>query len=111
MNKFWGTIGFSTQVETSPDVWTEQITERGYSCEKVRNGTRWQQPAYTTSNENLVVDNRVSVLADPYAWSAISSMRYLIRYGSKWKITAIEENYPRLILTLGGLYHGNTEQS
>lgn len=106
MNKFWGTIGFVKQVETSPDVWTEQKTERKYSCEKVRNGTRWQSSKY--ANDDIVVDNRISILADPYAWDEMGSIRYLIRNGSKWKVTTIEETYPRLILTLGGLYHGNS---
>ena len=109
MNKFWGIIGFVKQVETSPDVWTEQTTEREYACEKVRNGTRWQNSKNII--DDIVVDNRVSVLADPYAWDEMGSMRYLIRNGSKWKIAAIEEAYPRLILTLGGLYHGNSKKS
>jgi hypothetical protein len=111
MNKFWGLVGFVKQVETSPDVWTEQVTERHYSCEKVRNGSRWQTSNYTTTNDDLVLDNRVSILADPYAWNEISSIRYLVRRGSKWNVTSIEENYPRLILTLGGIYHGNSDAS
>jgi hypothetical protein len=110
MNKFWGTIGFVRQVETSPDVWTESVVaERKYSCEKVRNGSRWQTSIYPTTIDNMVLDNRVKILADPYAWNEMASMRYLVRNGSKWKITAIEEDYPRLILTLGGLYHGNSQ--
>jgi len=111
MNKFWATIGFVKQVETSPDVWTEQVTERKYSCEKVRNGSRWQGSGYTTTNDSLVIDNQFSILADPYAWNEMATIRYMIRNGSKWEITSIGENYPRLTLTLGGLYHGNTQQS
>ena len=111
MNKFWGRVGFVKQVETSPDVWTEQVTERNYSCEKVRNGSRWQNSSYTTTNEDLVIDNRFSILADPYAWNEIDSIRYLVRRGSKWEVTSVEENYPRLILTLGGIYHGNSNST
>lgn len=111
MNKFWGTIGFVKQVETSPDVWTEQVTERKYSCEKARNGARWQGSNYQTTNDDLVIDNQFSILADPYAWNEMSSIRYLVRHGSKWEITSITENYPRLMITLGGLYHGNTQQN
>lgn len=105
MNKFWGKIGFIKQVETSPDVWTEKVIERGYACEKVRNGSRWQGSNHVI--DDIVIDNRVSVLADPYAWDAMGSIRYLTRNRSKWKVTAIEESYPRLILTLGGLYNGD----
>lgn len=109
MNKFWGTIGFVKQVETSPDVWTEQVTERNYVCEKVRNGSRWQGSTYVT--DDIVIDNQFSILADPYAWDELGSIRYLIRNGSKWKITSIGEAYPRLTITLGGLYHGNSDKT
>lgn len=109
MNKFWGTIGFVKQVETSPDVWTDEVTERGYACEKVRNGSRWQSSS--RANDDIVIDNRVSILADPYAWDEMGSIKYLIRNRSKWKVTSIEEAYPRLTLTLGGLYHGNSDES
>lgn len=109
MNKFWGTIGFVKQVETSPDVWTEQVTERKYVCEKVRNGSRWQGSTQVT--DDIVIDNRFSILADPYAWDELGSIRYLIRNGSKWKITSVDEAYPRLTITLGGLYHGNSDKN
>lgn len=109
MNKFWGTIGFVKQVETSPDVWTEQVTERKYVCEKVRNGSRWQ--GSTQVIDDIVIDNQFSILADPYAWDELGSIRYLIRNGSKWKITSIGEAYPRLTITLGGLYHGNSDKN
>lgn len=35
-------------------------------------------------------------------------MRYIEFMGAKWKITNIEVQYPRLILTVGGVYNEST---
>ena len=42
MAKFYGAIGYVETVETSPGVWEEQITERNYYGELVRNTSRFQ---------------------------------------------------------------------
>lgn len=110
MNKFWGTVGFVHEEETSPDVFNEVATERGYSCETLKHDKRWQQSG-NVIDDNLTVENRISLLADPFALDAFEQIRYIVRGRSKWKVTAVEVAYPRLILTLGGVYHGTTIQS
>lgn len=110
MNKFWGILGFVRDVETSPDVFTEESTERGYTCEVLKREKRWQSSGYVI-DDNLTVENRISILADPFALDAMEQIRYLIRGKSKWKVTSVEDAYPRLILTLGGVYHGTVNQS
>ena len=110
MNKFWGILGFVRDVETSPDVFTEESTERGYTCEVLRREKRWQSSG-NVIDDNLTVENRISIFADPFALDAMDQIRYLIRGNSKWKVTSVEDAYPRLNLTLGGIYHGTTNQS
>lgn len=110
MNKFWGTLGFVREVESSPDVFTEESIERGYSCEVLKRDKRWQASG-NVIEDNLTVENRISILADPFALDAMDQIRYLVRGNSKWKVTSVEEAYPRLILTLGGIYHGTSHQS
>lgn len=110
MNKFWGTVGFVRDVETSPDVFEEVATERGYSCEVLKREKRWQASG-NVIDDNLTVENRISIFADPFALEAYDSIRYIVRGKSKWKVTSVEEAYPRLILTLGGVYHGTANQS
>lgn len=110
MNKFWGIVGFVRDVETSPDVYTEQTFERGYSCEVLKREKRWQASG-NVIDDNLTVENRISILADPFAHEEFENIRYLVRKNSKWKVTAVEVAYPRLILTLGGIYHGTANQS
>ena len=103
MAKFYGSIGYAETVETSPGVWKEQITKREYFGELVRN-TRKLQTADQV-NDNININNEVSIIADPYAISNFHSMRYAEFMGTKWKIFNVEVKYPRLILTLGGVYN------
>ena len=45
------------------------------------------------------------IVADPFARENFHKMRYVTFMGAKWKISRVEVGYPRLILTIGGLYH------
>ena len=102
MAKFHGAIGFANLVETAPGVWTEEIKERTYSGDLKRNTRRLQTTDQV--NDNLVISNEISIIADPYANDHFHSMRYAGLMGAKWKITNVEVQYPRLLLTVGGLY-------
>lgn len=105
MAKFYGAIGFATQVDTGAGVWNDDIVERNYYCELVRNSRRLQ-PA-DQLNDNLNISNEFSIIADPYANENFHAIRYIEFMGTKWKITNIDATrYPRLILTTGGVYNG-----
>lgn len=104
MAKYYGEIGYGELVETAPGVWTEQITRRQYYGELIRNTRRLQSADQL--NDNINISNELSILADPYANEHFHSMRYAELMGAKWKITNVEVKYPRLILTLGGLWNG-----
>ncbi len=104
MAKFYGAIGYAVTEETAPGVWEERITERMYYGELVRN-TRKLQTA-DQLNDNINVANEISILADPFAYENFHSMKYVGFSGAKWKVTSIEVQYPRLILTVGGVYNG-----
>ena len=103
MGKFYGLIGYAETVETSPGVWVEQITERKYYGDVNRDSRRLQSA--NQLNDNINVSSEISIVADPYANENFQHMRYIEWLGTKWKITNIEVQYPRLILTLGGIYH------
>lgn len=104
MAKFHGVIGYGESVEKSPGVWVDMIVERECVGELNRNFKNSQ------SAENLVGDidiaNEVSILADPHVCNHASSMKYITFWGTKWKIKSVEIRYPRLILTVGGVYNG-----
>lgn len=107
MARFSGTIGFLRTVETDPDehpgVYREVITERPYYGDVLSNSRRWDQNG--NFNDNLVVNNRISVVADPFARTNLGAMKFVRWLGDTWKISNAEIQYPRIILTIGGQYH------
>ena len=105
MAKVYGAIGFAVNTETSPGVWKDVITERNYKGDVLKISRREEQRE--SLNPNLTINNRISVIADAFANENIFAIRYITWMGSKWSITSVEVERPRLILTIGGVYHGN----
>lgn len=105
MAKWYGTVGYAETAEVKPGVWRDQITERKYSGEVLKNTNRWYGSSDST-NDDLSINNQLSIIADPYAYQNFHSIKYAEFMGTKWKVTNIETRYPRLILTLGGVYNG-----
>lgn len=103
MAKFYGAIGYAEMVESSPGVYDEQITERMYYGDLVRNTRRLESSGNV--NDDINISNEISIVADPFANHNFHSMRYIEFMGAKWKITSVEVKYPRLILTIGGVYN------
>lgn len=103
MAKFFGKIGYAETKQTSPGVWKEEITEREYFGDITRNTRRLQSSG--NLNDNIVVANDISIVADPFANQNFHAMRYVEFMGIKWKISNVEVQYPRLILTLGDQYN------
>lgn len=107
MAKFYGKIGFIETVESPADsgVYVERATERNYFGDVLRNSRRWQT-ASDQKNDNLTIDNEISIVADPYALQNFHSMRYIEWMGTLWKIANVSVEYPRLTLSIGGEYNG-----
>ena len=107
MARFHGVVGYSDTVETKPGVWTETVIERVYSGDILRNTRRWEPSQQV--NDNLNINNQISIVADAYAYDHFFAMRYIKWMGTLWKVTNVEVQRPRLILTIGGVYNGNTD--
>ena len=103
MAKFYGPIGYAVTEETTPGVWEDRISERMYFGELVRNTRRLQTA--DKLNDNINVANEISIVADPYANQNFHKMRYVEFMGSKWKISNVEVQFPRLILSTSGVYN------
>lgn len=105
MTKFYGKIGYTETKETTPGVWKEKNTERPYFGDLLRNTNKFQSSDQL--NDNINISNEISIVADPYARDNFHLMRYVC-FGAldvKWKIISVEVQYPRLILTVGGVYN------
>ena len=105
MAKWYGVIGYADTVEVEPGIWEEQVTERPYYGELIRNTRRLR----TTDkvNDDLTISNQISIVSDPYAINNFHAMKYAVLWGTKWKITSVEVQYPRLVLEVGGVCNGN----
>lgn len=104
MPKFYGKIGFADQVETRPGIWIDGIVERDYFGDLIRNTRRLQSSDQL--NDDITISNEISIVADPYANQNFHTIRYATFMGTKWKVTSVDVQYPRLVLTLGGVYNG-----
>lgn len=103
MAKFYGEIGFFNTVETVPGVWSQEIVTRNYYGDVIKNTRRLQSTE--NLNDNIVVSNEISIVADPFANENFHHMIYVVYMGTKWKITNVEVDYPRLKLSIGEVYN------
>lgn len=104
MAKFYGLIGYAVPEETAPGVWEDRMVEHSYYGDVIRNN-RKLQPS-NQLNDNIVVSNEISILSDPFANENFHFMRYVTFMGTKWKVSNVDVQYPRLVLTLGEVYNG-----
>lgn len=104
MAKFYGVIGYAATVQTEPGIYEEQIVEIEYMGDVLRNTRRLREGSKI--NDDVAISNQISIIADPYASNNFHAMRYVTFMGAKWKVSEVDVQYPRLILTLGGVYNG-----
>jgi hypothetical protein len=103
MSKFYGEIGFAVMNEIRPGVWGDDIVTHNYFGDITRNTRQLQSGGNV--NDELNISNEISIVADPFARENFHKMRYVEYMGAKWKITNVEVQYPRLILSVGGVYN------
>lgn len=103
MAKIYTVIGFATLKETKPGVWKEVIDEHGYFGELYKSSRRLENSSGV--NDNVIFSNEISILSDPFAFENYTKMRYVSYLGNKWKVSNVDIQYPRLLLTTGGLYN------
>jgi hypothetical protein len=104
--KFFGEIGFATQIETSPGIWEDQIVEKQYYGDVFRESRRFSTTDQVLDKINL--SNQISILADGYVVDNIQNLRYVRWLGGLWKISYVELKFPRLVLEMTGVYNGPT---
>jgi hypothetical protein len=103
MAKFCGVIGYAVTKETEPGIWEEQIIEVEYFGDVIRNTRRINAPGKV--NDDISISNQISIIADPFANNNFHAMKYVVFMGAKWKVSEVTVEYPRLILSIGGLYN------
>lgn len=104
MTKCAGKIGYALAVEKQPGVWTEDIVEKKYYGEIVKDNRRLTDQGEVNSSINI--NNNISVVANDFVLYNMAFMRYITFMNSKWKINSVDIKPPRIIISLGGLYNG-----
>lgn len=106
--RFYGEVGYGESVETpsGSGVWADVITEFSYRGDVVRN-TR-QIESLGKLNDDLSVQNSISIVADDYAYHHFFQIKYVVWQGIRWTVKTVEVRQPRLILSLGEVYNGPT---
>lgn len=98
-------IGYTTTAPEEPgsDIYINKIVERECYGETTRVSSKWQNSGHV--NDDISINNEISIMADPFAMQNFSNIAYAEFLGTKWKVQAIEIQYPRLLLTVGGVYN------
>lgn len=104
--KFYGKIGFGETVEKSDGIWVDTIVEKDYYGDILKNVKRSEDAAKV--NDDISISNQLSIVSDPYLTNHFHAIKYVTLFGTNWKVTSVEVRFPRLLLTLGGVYNGQT---
>ncbi len=111
MAKWYGKVGFIVSKETTQPgsrlgtgVWVDKTVERNYYGDFSRNIRRLSGPSKI--NDDLAINNELSIIADPFAYENFHAIRYVEYMGTKWKVSSVEVQYPRLTLWFGEVYNG-----
>lgn len=103
MAKFFGKVGYSETQEVRPSIYKEVCTESSYYGDVLTN--QWKKEDSQGVNDDTRVNNQISILADEKALTSFHLMRWVEWKGVKWKISNINVQPPRIILTIGGVYN------
>lgn len=109
MNKFWGAIGFSETNEIEPGVYEETVRERFYTGEVVRNS--YSLNAGESINDNVQISAQISIIDDGYLCENSYKILYVNYMGAYWKVKNVSFSFPRVLLTLGGVYNGSKAET
>lgn len=103
MAKFSGNVGYEVDIEAEPGVWVQGPNPKHYYGDVNRTSSRYQN--VDKLNDDLSVSMEISIVADQFAYDNFSHIRYVEYMGTKWTVTNVEVQRPRLILSIGGVYN------
>lgn len=105
MAKWYGKIGFTVTEEIEPGVWVpSELVTREYFGDVISN--QWMRQNSGEVNDNIKISNQISIVADPYAVNHVSSMTWIEFSNEKWKVSKVDVQYPRLVISLGEVWNG-----
>lgn len=104
--KWYGKIGYALTQDNGDGVWTPTMVWKEYYGD-VQRFTRRVENGQNI-NANINISNTISILADPYAFENIGYMKCIEWMGTLWEISSADISFPRMVLSIGGVYNGDT---
>lgn len=86
-----------------------RAVERPYYGKVLEHTRRWESTDHV--NDDLTVANQIAITANDYAFEHMSAIAYVRWMRGWWKVTSVRVKGPELILTLGGVWNGQTAAS
>ena len=108
-SRWYGKIGFGITKEVRKGFWKSVIEERDYYGNILTVRQSLENQSYST-NDDLIINAKISILDDGFIGANCASIRYVEFMGALWRIREVAPEYPRLVLTLGGVYNGNSNE-
>lgn len=106
MARWYGVIGYGKTEETKSGVHKKTVTKRQHFGDLIQNSRRLESSG--NLNDDINITNRISIVADPFAYENFRYMIFAEYMGAYWKIKSVQVMPPRLELTLGEVYNGPT---
>lgn len=110
MAKWHGKICFSTeQIEIDPEnrpgVYEEKQVVKEYYGDMLQRRRRSEESS-DSINDNVRLNNTLSIICDSFMTENYTNIVYVTVFHKEWKVVEANIQYPRIELTLGGLYNG-----
>lgn len=111
MARFYGKVGFAVTREVRPGIFKEVYKEKYYKGDIVKSNRRWD--AADKLNDDISINNDISIISDSFAMSHFGVMRYVRFKGRKgekdqlFEITSamLDTDTHRITLSLGGVFN------
>lgn len=104
MTRFYDAVGYVLPASLVDGVQEVSITERVYKGEVLE--TIASSSEADKVNDDIRLQHRISVVADAFAFENFSRIRYVLWEGVPWTAQTVRVERPRIIISLGGVYHG-----
>ena len=100
--RYNGRLGFAITEETAPGVWENIISEKAAKGDILMNNIQYN--AQSQLNDEITISNQISIMASSYVLKNWEHIVYATYMRQKWRVSNVKLAFPRIILTLGGVY-------